>query len=355
MLKHFINQLRVRDVPNANRADVDLSDVDEAFVREGEACLKKIETLRLEKLEIFKFRRRIGIPVAFIITPFLGFADYWLLFFQRGSDDSAAGLTFLFLGGLYWWVTQPRRQYVKRYKEIAMPLIATLLGNFTYRVDGKIPSSILTESKVAPHYDRYKGEDYFEGEYKGVDVLLSEIKLERRHRDSKGRTRYRTVFKGLAIVISLKNKRFYGHTIVDKNKGRIGEFFKEKSSSMRRADLVDPEFEKTFDVYTTDQVEARYLLDPAMIERFKTLQLYYNGDDIRAAFFDDALLMLIRSDYNYFEPEGVDVPATDLRSLILMKQEVEEVLSLVDCLRLYDPAKVHRESETTRSLSNESA
>lgn len=351
MLGNFINQLRLREVSRPEHPDVDLASVSADFIRDGEACLKQIETLRLEKLDVFKFRRKLGIPLACVVVPFLGFIDYWLIFLRvSSSDDSIGGLSFVFLGVLYGWVTQPKRQYVKHYKKIAMPLIATLLGGFTYRLDGKIPSSILRKSKVAPSFDRYVGEDYFEGEYKGVEVLLSEIKLERKHRDSKGRVRYSTVFKGLAIVINLHDKRFYGHTVVDKNKGRIGEFFREKTTSMRRADLVDPEFESLYDVFTTDQVEARYLIDPAMIERFKALQDHYDGEDVRAAFFDDSLLMLIRSDHNYFEPEGLEVPATDLRSLIQMKKEVEEVLSLVDLLRLYDPTKVHADSFSGGSL-----
>lgn len=350
MLGDFIGQLQARKERDLKDFDIDEAALDPAFLERSKAVLEKIETDRLEKLKVFLFRKKIAIPLACLVTPFLGFVDYWLLFLQRGSDDSAGGLSLVFLGLLYGWVTQPKRQYVKIYKEAIMPRIATLFGNFTYFLNGNIPAHILQTSKIAPRFDRYQGEDYFEGEYKGTGVSFSEIVLKRRHKDSKGRTRYRQVFKGLAILVSLKDKAFYGHTVVDKNTGRIGEFIKEKSASMQRADLVDPEFESVFDVYTTDQVEARYLLDPAMMERFKGLQTHYDGEEIKAAFFDRSLLVLIRSNYNYFEPEGVEVPATDLRSLIQMKREIEQVLSLVDRLRLYDPAKVHNAFKTGGSF-----
>ena len=78
----------------------------------------------------------------------------------------------------------------------------------------------------------------------------------------------------LAVLLTQGTKRFHGHTIMTQDKGKVGSWFKEKTSSFKRADLVDPEFEKLFDVFTTDQVEARYLIDPRIIENLKTCLLY---------------------------------------------------------------------------------
>jgi len=40
---------------------------------------------------------------------------------------------------------------------------------------------------------------------------------------------------------------------------------------MKRVGLVDPVFEKIFEAYGTDQVEARYLLTPTFMQRLVRL------------------------------------------------------------------------------------
>ena len=65
-------------------------------------------------------------------------------------------------------------------------------------------------------------------------------------------------------------KDFQGHTTVLRN-----SLFK-LSFSGSRVKLENPDFEKTFDVYSTDQIEARYLLSPSMMERLLALDREFN-------------------------------------------------------------------------------
>lgn len=318
---------------------------DQAFIEKNKPELEKLEVIRQAKLKIYNYRKKIAIPVAVIGTPMTGFIDFWLLFLRStSSDDSAAGLTLAFLGALYMWVTQPKREYKKEYKKEFLPKIAKLFGNLKYQIDGKIPMGSMKPSKIVPKHDKYKSEDHFSGEYKGVDVQVSEIKLKKKKRSGK-RTRYVTVFKGLGILLEIKHKKFYGHTILDKDKGALGEWFQKKSTGLKRAKMVDPEFEKYFDAYTNDQVEARYLVDPLMIERLNGLYQEYNGEQMAVAFYDNKFLILIVSKHNHFEPADLHVPATNPESLLNMKRELGEILAIVDKLSLYDPKAVDRSEE----------
>ena len=79
------------------------------------------------------------------------------------------------------------------------------------------------------------------------------------------------------------------------------------------------EFEKIFDVFTTDQVEARYLIDPLIMGHFIKLYEEYDGKGMKAAFFDKQLLIMVESDKNFFEPANIEIPATDPRSILTMK------------------------------------
>lgn len=307
---------------------------DAAFLQKVGPELEQLEKIRKAKNLVYLFRKKAGIIGGLIATPFAGFADWWLITACSG-DDCGAGLTAVMWGLIYGWIIVPKKQYAKAYKKEVLPDIARLFGDFTYDADGKIPASEMKPSKILPRHDRYKSEDYFKGQYKGTALTFSEIKLKQR-RSSGKRTRYVTVFKGLAILIDLPEGKFSGHTILIRDKSPFMEWFKEKGTGLERANLVDPEFEKIYDVFTNDQVEARYLIDPVMIERLKALTEIYESDDISAACYDGRMLVLLPSRKNFFEPADIKVKATDPQSVLKMRREVGHILRLVDHLELYD-------------------
>ena len=306
------------------------------FLDECRPKLDELEDVRRDKLKMFEMRKKLALPIAALLTPLLGFVDYWLLFL-RSSDDSAAGLSIAGLAGLWAWVSSPKRQYARAYKSDILPEIAGLFGDFTYDVKGKIPMDAMKPSKVVPNHTIYTSEDYFSGEYKNVGITFSEIEL----RKKSGKNTVR-VFKGLAVLLTHGTRKFHGHTILTKDLAGLNKWFKKQTSQFKRADLVDPEFERLFDVYTTDQVEARYLIDPRIIENLKSLYKEYSGDKMMAAFYDDHFLILIGSNVNHFEPADINTPATNEDGLLAMKREIGQILSIVDKLSLYDPRNLKR-------------
>lgn len=316
---------------------------EQSFLARVKDNLDKLEIIRKEKLAKYISRKKIGIPAALILTPICGYLDWLLLLWQRGNDDSGAGITFVMLGIVYSWVTHPKRQYTKAYKKEILPKLAATLG-LVYNPKGKIPMALLKPSQIVPKHDKYKTEDYFEGSYKNVAVKFSEINLKQRRR-SKKRTYYVSVFKGLAILLEMDRKKFNGHTILQQDKARFFEWFKEKSTGLQRAHLVDPEFEKIFDAYTNDQTEARYLVDPLIIEELKTLSADYEGNRMMVAYYNSHVLVMIATKHNQFEPADIHVKATAPESVRNMRNDIKQILSLIDRLDLYDPYALQAEQD----------
>lgn len=317
---------------------------DEEFLATAKPDLSLLEKVRQAKYRIYQRRKKLAIPACAVLLPLTGFIDYLLLWLQRGSDDGAAGLTVLVAGAIYWWVTQPKREYNRAYKEKILPKLAKTFGEFIYDMSGKISMDSLKPSKIIPSFDSYRSEDYFKGSYKGIGLEFSEIHLTERRGSGKNR-RTVTTFKGLAILLDMQSRKFLGHTILDRNKSKMMEWFKEKSSDMKRARMADPEFEDIFDAYTTDQVEARYLVDPLMIENLKGLYDEYDGKSMAAAWYNSKMLVLISSKHNHFEPAHIAIPATDPDSVLHMRHEIGRILSIIDKLDLYDPLEVERQRE----------
>lgn len=304
------------------------------FMKSIEPVLEELEHVRLDKLAAYEGRKVIGKIVAVIGTPFTAIIDF-MLFFGRWSsgDDDGAGLTIVFLGALYYWVRGPVREYIKAYKQKLLPRLAKNLGNLDYDFEGKLLVKGMDATKVIPKYNRHDVEDHFSGIYKGTKIEFSEMKLK--YKSSGKNSSTRTVFKGIGVLIDVP-KKFYGHTIMMPNQAKITEWFKEKSSGLDRANLVDPMFEDKYDVYTNDQVEARYLIHPVMIERFQDLASEFDGKKVRAAYYQGQLLLLIESDHNHFEPADIYVQATSPVSVNAMRHDLLKVLSVVDQLELID-------------------
>lgn len=298
--------------------------------------LATIEQERESDYARYLFRRKIGYIASAIGTPICGFLDYMLIKMESGSRNHWAGISILFLFGLWHWVSQPRRDYARAYKLDVIPRIAALLG-LQYSISGQIPLMEMEPSKILPAHDRYVTEDYFEGIYKGARVRFCEAQFKKEERDKNG-THYVTVFHGLVLMITMPRQKFYGQTLLVKNQGgAIGSWFQEKFTGLQRADMVDPVFEKRYHVYTNDQVEARYLIDPAMIDRMDNLANVYYSTDISMSYYNNQVLALIRCTKNFFEPKPIEIPATDADGLLQIKKELERTVALIDYLEVYTP------------------
>lgn len=164
-------------------------------------------------------------------------------------------------------------------------------------------SSIITGYKglsLIPSYDEQSLEDAFSGVVEGVDFNLFEASLVNVSRDRKGRETRTTVFRGLLAKFDF-HKNFSGTTIIKNDMTGIGNFLTGWANKGDRVKLEDPDFEKKFEVYSTDQVEARYLLTPAFMERILHLTTLANVNKVRLAFDKGALLMAFDRNKDSFE------------------------------------------------------
>ncbi len=234
--------------------------------------------------------------------------------------------------GLGYWANQPRRRYISAYKSRVLPAIAGSLGEFRYEEDGKIGTGRLTASTLLPHHDDYKSEDKFTGTYKGVDVELAEAKLTKEQGSGKDRKTV-TVFKGLFVLLST-HKSVKGKTVIKRDAGAIANWLGEKFGGLERVALEDPAFEERFEVYGTDQIEARYLLTPAFMERLTTLAMHMGDGRLQAAFYDEQFFVMVPNSKDLFEPPSIFTSVTKDTGVKRISQEFGDVLSIIDILKL---------------------
>lgn len=231
------------------------------------------------------------------------------------------------------WGMVPLTTLRKRVKSEINTTVTDVFG-LSYSVTSHAPGFNTFETLgLLPHHDRSSFEDHIAGPVDGSQMELYEAHLEERRR-SKNRTYYVTVFRGVLIRIQFPRK-VEGTTVITRDRGWFNGLTamgkKWGSKKLERIGLVDPTFEKIFEVYGDDQVLARYMLTPSFMERLMDLEKALHGKQVRAAFLPGEAgqggeLILAAETGNQFEVGSMFQP-------LASKTRVETVVRELAALR----------------------
>lgn len=222
-------------------------------------------------------------------------------------------------------------QLAKEAKGLIVIPIAQQLGIDFTAEPGQVASIMRhKEVGVVPGWDRSKYEDYMTGVRREVNFELFEAHLEEKRTttDSKGRTRttWVTVFKGQCLRLNF-HKTFYGRTLVTRDAGFFNRFGGGKG--MQRAGLEDPTFEKIFEVYTTDQVESRYLLTPDLMQKLVDIEQVFKGGKLKACFDQGEVLITVQGG-NLFEPGSMFKPLDSPDRVRELLDDFNAIFNIID-------------------------
>lgn len=235
--------------------------------------------------------------IAFLLVTPLGEFKIWLIF---GA-----------LIGAGVWSYAPSARAKKDTKSGINSAIASALG-LTYSHDCEAGRGFerAEHHKMFPGYSRKSFEDEWCGEIGDLPFSMREVHLEQRRSSGKN-SHYVTVFRGPVITIGC-TREFHGTTLLERSgRHRKFGFFGEKDELkvgdkvLQKADMVNPDFEDAFTVFTTDQVEARYLVHPSYIEKLVALEQAFNGNNIRALFDQSEITIVLKTD-DMFESGSLD-------------------------------------------------
>ncbi len=304
-----------------------LSDKLRGFNRYYEKELRpKLEVLEVERKEAFKqvwLTAVIGGGLSAFIFVFL---DNALVFFTVAG---VSFFTFAFFLHKYSKIKEDAKLSVMRV------VCASL--EFKYSLD---PSYRKVEDfrrlDLVSSYNRESHEDEGSGALEGVDFYLQESKLVKITGSGKNKKR-RTIFKGLLCHFDF-HKNFNGTTIGKKDYTALVNFFSDAFQRGERVKLEDPEFESKFQVFSTDQVEARYLLTPGFMNRMLEMTRLTHIRNIQFAFDDGKLYMALESSRKFFEGGGHKLDSPDYVKNII--DDIALVFSAVETLNLTQETKV---------------
>lgn len=141
-------------------------------------------------------------------------------------------------------------------------LIKEMYADADYLPNSMINIQYINSLGIYQSPDRWFGEDYFSGTYKGISFACSEVRLQERRerRDSKGNTQ--------VYYVDYFNGRFYSFTFEKEFKERLQIMEKRAngrvSGRLTKFDTESIEFNKKFNTYSTDQHYVFYQLTPVI-------------------------------------------------------------------------------------------
>ncbi|MBS1653413.1 MAG: DUF3137 domain-containing protein [Bacteroidetes bacterium] len=290
----------------------------------------------LQQMEEMRIKAKNG-QIAFYVFVVLAIISFFAITLSNGSP---VAITFVVLFGLAAVIAAilylpKRKKYVQNFKEkIVRQVISFVDPDCEYKPGDCIPEADYEGSGLfLQSAERYNGDDYVNGKYKQTAFCFSELHTEYKVQSGKS-SHWETIFKGLFFMGDF-NKNFSSRTYVWSERDPQLNFFNKLFSSfahgLEKVTLESPEFEKKFIVYSSDQVDARYILSPSLMERMVELQDKF-GSNVVFSFVNTNVNVAIPIKADLFEPSIFQAP--DIRGMRSYYDTMLSVLGMIDILNL---------------------
>lgn len=227
------------------------------------------------------------------------------------------------------------RGYRHSAKNALLYIIANSVG-LTYRRGGFITLGDLYDHQVLPPYAESRSEEGFSGQTKGIRFQFQDFTVApvaRVHWFDYRSYLWMARFYGIAIRIEL-GKKLAEHTVLMPSflaSGFLKIQLNEKFSYFENVNLVYNRFKKQYTVISRNQVEARYILDPAMIENVLAMGELLKARWLEMSVRKSEMIIIAAQTRNYFEISHLLRPVTVL-TIEHFLLELDQIMSGIRAL-----------------------
>ena len=303
----------------------------EHFDRQIRPKLMDMEARRLSTVASTRRRALWAVPAALAIAG----ASVWLVL---RTEWATAGVVFVLVlvgvagVGLFLWATHPKAKYAENRKELLVREILKFASDFSYEPDGRIPEDILKSSKQFGTWSSYSGSDLIKGTHDQRPFMFAKVDLEK----SRGMHLpiYATVFKGLCITVGLPAPTQHLTVAVTHSgpaKRRLRSL--RRGSGLERVTFEDATFESKFDVYASNEAEARRLITRELMDTALDLGRLWGATSVEFGFDGELFLVKIWTDRDdLFQPVTAKASALTTQDSRKFLEELDDVLRITEAV-----------------------
>ena len=213
------------------------------------------------------------------------------------------------------------------FKKKCMSKLLRVFGNIKWYNNCEVIKTVeICETGLFPPILYRITDDEFVGEYQGVKFRMSETKFP---------VNRFIGFTGIILAFEA-NKSFESHTII------VSKLAPDRHRSLNLEPVIleDPKFCRDYNVYSSDQIEARYLITPSLMERFRKLKVAFKTTDIACAFFKNKVIFALDNEglsglsKNLFEIDAYSAFTDDREAINIFYNELTSVLDMAAYFKL---------------------
>lgn len=320
-------------------------------------------SLKQEKMRVLK--EILLHNLKFALCGIFGSLFIWMIVFSGHALNISVFFKVIFVFFLIFIVTsiteifisKPEKKYRNFAKELIAPKFISFFNGLKYG-NFQISRKIIKESSlfVMSEFRNYFFEDGIKGKYKETTLQIAEERA--------------LGITSLCVFMNF-SKKFSGKTIVCSSKRDAGFYiliymllivllscvgiyfepeaiplfvlswsvaiyfylrdYKKSKEKLHESKMETINFSKEWKVETTDQIEARYILTPVLMERMMDIKRLFKSNIINFSFFDNKLLIVIHSYKNWFEVDCLSNSRYYERAKECFLQ-MKTLLSIIDIL-----------------------
>ena len=196
--------------------------------------------------------------------------------------------------------------------------------------------------------DIYQGNDLIWGNIDGVELKFSDIYLARNDTKNKERSiQVQTpLFYGIVFIADF-SKFFTAKVVVLDKKGSF------TSTNLKKTKMDNSEFNDTFATFCDDEIAARYILSPSLMEKMLYLRKFF-GAECDFCFVENKIYIYINLGKDSFEAD-YKVPLIGENSAVgRYHDEIMQFVGIVENLKLNSKIfKAHLSANSTQNSQAE--
>lgn len=238
-------------------------------------------------------------------------------------------------GGVWFWL---KKSFERKIKSKIMPKLMKAFPGFYWQKTQAISTEEIDNIKIFPNSKKCtkKFDDAFLGKYRDVEINIAECEYELGGGNNK-----QEIFNGAVIRLKM-NKNVEGLTVLRPKKINCKDLTKPKKDkkdpvepiALQKVELEDVEFNKNYNIHSTDQIESRYLLTTGFMERFNKLSFAFHSKGTYCVFFNKYVYIAPHVKGDLFGLFSLRKPVTDTKQFDEMFNQIASVLELVDYFKL---------------------
>ena len=214
-------------------------------------------------------------------------------------------------------------------------IITTILkeyGNYTYKKNGGFTKvNEVKNARVIGEFNHFNASDCISGKFNDIEFSFCEANAnmcKKRGFEFENKSEVKDVFNGLIYVLTFPDS-LAGRVIVKRDKGVLMNWINEKELNLNKVNLESTEFENDFEILANDQVEARFVLSPVVMENILKMKNSFYDKDFVVSFFKNTVVISVSTSGDYFELNSPFESLLNKNGVNLFKEQFDQIFTFI--------------------------